>query len=137
LPANNGGKPMPAILLGQELGKKLKIKVGDRVRVISPKADLDISAWTQTGNAPSTAEFRLAGLFYTGFDEYDRRYAYVSLKDAQEDFETQHDTVTGVELKLDDSDHSEEAGQQLLVDLGDKAVPVIGWERWNHDTFAA
>jgi lipoprotein-releasing system permease protein len=134
---NDGGKPLPAILLGQELAKKLKLKVGDRVRVISPKADLDPGAWTQKGNVPTTAEFRLAGLFYTGFDEYDRRLAYVSLKDAQDDFETQHDTVTGVELKLDDIDKSESVTKSLYKNLGGPPYRVIDWQELNHNLFAA
>jgi lipoprotein-releasing system permease protein len=134
---NDGGKPLPAIFLGQELAKKLKIKLGDRVRVISPKAELDPSAWTQKGNAPSTAEFRLAGLFYTGFDEYDRRLAYVSLKDAQDDFETEHDTVTGVELKLDDIDQSEVVARTLYANLGGPPYRVIDWQELNHNLFAA
>jgi lipoprotein-releasing system permease protein len=137
LPANDGGKPLPAIFLGQELAKKLKIKLGDRVRVISPHAELDPSAWTQKGNAPSTSEFRLAGLFYTGFDEYDRRLAYVSLKDAQDDFETQHDTVTGVDLKLDDINQSEAVAHSLYEQLGGPPFKVIAWQELNHNLFAA
>jgi lipoprotein-releasing system permease protein len=137
LPANDGGPPLPAIFLGQELAKKLKIKLGDRVRVISPKAELDPSAWTQKGNTPTTAEFRLGGLFYTGFDEYDRRLAYVSFKDAQDDFETQHDTVTGVELKLDDIDQSEAVAHALYGDLGGPPYRVIDWQELNHNLFAA
>jgi lipoprotein-releasing system permease protein len=134
-PASDGGKPLPAIFLGRELAKKLKVKLGDRVRVISPKASLDPSAWTQ--QASSTAEFRLAGIFYTGFDEYDQRLAYVNLQEAQDDFETQHDTVTGVEIKLDDIDSAEGVGHTIFTNLGGPPFKVIAWQELNHNLFAA
>ena len=139
LPPNGGGKPLPAIFLGEGLAKKLKVKLGDRVRVISPKAALDPSAWSgsASGGSTSTAEFRLAGLSYTGFDEYDRHLAYVSLKDAQDDFETEHDTVTGVELKLDDIDKAAGVAKTLYEDLGGPPYHVIDWLELNHNLFAA
>lgn len=139
LPPNGGGKPLPAIFLGEGLAKKLKVKLGDRVRVISPKAALNPSAWSgsASGGSTSTAEFRLAGLSYTGFDEYDRHLAYVSLKDAQDDFETEHDTVTGVELKLDDIDKAAGVAKTLYEDLGGPPYHVIDWLELNHNLFAA
>jgi lipoprotein-releasing system permease protein len=134
LPPNGGGKPLPSILVGENLAKKLKLKLGDRVRIVSPKAEL---GWTTNGNPPATAEYRLAGTFYTGFDEYDRQLAFVSLKDAQEDFETQHDTVTGVELKLDDIDAAMKVAKKLYGELGGPPYKVIDWEELNHNLFAA
>jgi lipoprotein-releasing system permease protein len=136
-PANDGGQPLPAIFLGAELAKKLKLKLGDRVRVVSPKADFGLSAGAVAAQAPPTAQFRVAGLFYTGFDEYDRRMAYVSLADAQDDFETEHDTVTGVALKLDDIDQAKAVARTLHHDLGGLPYRVIDWEELNHNLFAA
>ncbi|MGZ3429935.1 MAG: ABC transporter permease, partial [Polyangia bacterium] len=100
---NDGGPPLPSIFVGEELAKKLKLKIGERVRIVSPKTDLDPSRWGQDGGGgPATVEFRMAGLFYTGFQEYDSRLAYVNIKDAQAFFfPGQGDVVTGVELKLD------------------------------------
>jgi lipoprotein-releasing system permease protein len=137
VPPSDGGKPLPAIFVGEELAKKLKLKLGDRVRVVSPRTDLDPSSWTASGNPPETAEFRLAGIFYTGFDEYDRRLAYISLKDAQDAFERHQDVVTGVALKLDDLDRARAQAKQLYADLGGAPYKVIDWEELNHNLFAA
>ena len=137
LPPNDGGPPLPAIFIGQEMAKKLKVKIGDRMRVVSPKTDLDPSQWGQNGSGPSTREFRLGGVFYTGFEEYDSRLAYVSLKDAQIFFEGQGDVVTGVELKLDDIDVAEAVSHQLYTDLGGPPYRVIDWEELNKNLFAA
>src|SRR5207248_7937159 len=105
---------LSGIFVGEELAKKLKLKIGDRVRVVSPKTDLDPSRWGQDGGGgPATREFRLAGVFYTGFQEYDARLAFVNLPEAQQFYAGQGDVVTGVELKLDDIDAAHDVGQKL------------------------
>lgn len=136
-PPSGGGKPLPGILVGQELAKKLKIKLGDEVQVVSPKTDLDPARWGATSAGPSTRQFRLAGIFYTGFEEYDSHLAYVDLKSAQAFDEPQGDVVTGVELKLDDIDQARAAAHKLYDDLGGPPYKVIDWEELNHNLFAA
>jgi lipoprotein-releasing system permease protein len=135
-PPVDGGPPLGAIFVGQEMAKKLKIKIGDRVRVVSPKTDLDPAAWDKPGTGPATREFRLAGVFYTGFEEYDSRLAYVNVKDAQQFYE-QGDVVTGVELKLDDIDRAIEVKDRLYERLGGPPYRVIDWEELNHNLFTA
>ena len=72
-PPNDGGPPLPAIFVGKELAKKLKAQDRRRVRVVSPQdRSRSVGAGTPGGAAPSMREFRMAGIFYTGFDEYDR-----------------------------------------------------------------
>jgi len=133
-PPNDGGDPLPGIFVGEELAKKLKLKLGDRVRVVQPKTDLDPA---HADGGPATREFRLAGEFYTGFEEYDSRLAYVGLKEAQEFFVGQGDVVTGVELRVDDIDDAKAIGKKLYDDLGGPPYRVIDWEELNHNLFAA
>jgi lipoprotein-releasing system permease protein len=129
---NDGGPPLPGMLIGKELAHKLKIKIGDRIRLVSPKADLDPSA----AGSSSTREFRLVGVFYTGFQEYDSRLVYVNLADAQA-YKGLGDVVTGVELKLDDVDEAVRVAKRLYNDLGGPPYRVIDWEELNHNLFAA
>ncbi|HZS36811.1 MAG TPA: ABC transporter permease [Polyangia bacterium] len=140
LAPSDGGAPLPAIFLGKELAKKLKAKIGDRVRVLAPKSELDPKEWTPDGlgkgNQPTLREFRVAGIFYSGFDEYDRRLAYVTLKEAQA-FYPLGDTVTGVEMKLDDVDAAADVAHRLESDLGGTPFKVIDWEYLNHNLFTA
>ncbi len=137
-----GDKPLPGILLGQELAKKIKAKPGDKVQVMAPKSDLDPSAYSPEGASPTGAgqptlrEFRVAGIFYTGFDEYDRRLGYVTLKDAQ-GFFTMGDVVTGVEMKVDDIDAAAKVAQTLETELGGSPYKVIDWETLNRNLFTA
>jgi lipoprotein-releasing system permease protein len=137
-PPNDGGPPLPAIFVGKELQKKLKVKVGDRLRVVAPKTDLDPSSFAPSGGSHGTSmrEFRLGGVFHSGFDEYDRRLAYVELKEAQSFFGG-GDVVTGVEMRIDDIDRAREIGHRLQVILGGSPYRVIDWEELNHNLFTA
>jgi lipoprotein-releasing system permease protein len=134
-PSDGNGPPLPAIFVGKELAKKLKVKVGDRLRVVSPKLDVDA---LKAGNSdgPMAREFRVAGVFYSGFDEYDRRLAYVNLPDAQAFYDTP-DVVNGVEMKLDSVDAADEVAHDLLRALGGPPYRVIDWEELNHNLFTA
>ncbi|HEY2743488.1 MAG TPA: ABC transporter permease, partial [Polyangia bacterium] len=133
---NDGGAPLTGILIGEELAKKLKVKLGDRLRVLSPQTDLDPSRYDAAG-APATREFRVAGLFYTGFQEYDARLAYLTVRDVQKFYPGQGDIVNGVELRVDDIDRAHDIGEKLYDDLGGPPYRVIDWEDLNHNLFAA
>jgi lipoprotein-releasing system permease protein len=130
-PPNDGGPPLPGMLVGKELAKKLKLRLGDRIRLVSPKSDLDPSS-----SGSSMREFRLVGVFYTGFQEYDSRLTYVKLADAQA-YKGLGDVVTGVELKLDDVDRAVTVAHGLYKDLGGPPFRVIDWEELNHNLFTA
>ncbi|HEX4459971.1 MAG TPA: ABC transporter permease [Polyangia bacterium] len=130
-PANDGGDPLPSALMGKELAKKLHLKVGDRVRLVSPKTDLDPSA-----GQLASREFRLGGIFYTGFQEYDSRLVYINVSDAQA-YTGSGDVVTGVELKLDDVDAAQALAKRLYNELGGSPYHVIDWEELNHNLFTA
>jgi lipoprotein-releasing system permease protein len=130
-PPNDGGPPLPGMLVGKELAKKLKLKLGDRMRLVSPKSELDPSA-----SGSTTREFRLVGIFYTGFQEYDSRLTYVNLADAQA-YKGLGDVVTGVELKVDNVDEALAVAHQVYKDLGGAPYRVIDWEELNHNLFTA
>jgi lipoprotein-releasing system permease protein len=87
---------LPGILLGRELARGLRVGVGDVVNVISPFGDIG-----PAGPQPKSRPFRVAGLLYSGFYEYDAKFAYLQLAEAQRFFGT-GDSVTGLELKMTD-----------------------------------
>jgi lipoprotein-releasing system permease protein len=143
---NDGGAPLPGIFLGRELAKKLKAHAGDRVRALSPKADLDPMNFAIDGPTPSRGatpalrEFRVAGIFYSGFDEYDRRLAYIPLAESQKFFAGAEDVVTGVEMKLDDVDAASAVAARLSDTLNqphNEPYKVIDWEELNRNLFTA
>jgi lipoprotein-releasing system permease protein len=137
-------EPAP-IILGKELARKLaggaadfdpKSMLGQKVTVVAPLSNVDPDTWTSTGEAPKTREFVIAGVFYSGFDEYDRRLMYVSLEEAQE-LLGQKDTVMGVELKVRDVSRAREIADKLEVELGGAPYVVQDWHELNKNLFTA
>jgi lipoprotein-releasing system permease protein len=129
------GEP-PPIIMGKELARKLKAKVGDDVTVVVPLSNLDFDTMRAKSASPRTRRFRVVGIFYSGFDEYDRRLTYTSLKDTQE-LLGRGDGVMGVELKVRDVDRAEEIAAKIAAELGEPPYQVQDWYELNHNLFTA
>lgn len=126
----------PPIIMGKELAHKLKAKMGDDVTVVVPLSNIDFDTWRAKSSAPRTRKFRVTGIFYSGFDEYDRRLMYTSLADTQE-LVGRGDQVMGVELKVKDVDRASEIAEALEEKLGGPPYQVQDWYELNHNLFTA
>lgn len=127
---------LPPIIMGKELAHKLKAKVGDEVTVVVPLSNIDFDTWRAKSSAPRTRKFRVAGIFYSGFDEYDRRLMYTALRDTQE-LVGRGDQVMGVELKVKDVERAEEIARKLERALGGPPFQVQDWYELNQNLFTA
>jgi lipoprotein-releasing system permease protein len=67
-----------ALVLGRLLADDLKISAGDYVTLTSPQGSL-----TPFGMLPRSRRFRVAGIFDSGFYDYDSNWAFVTLAAAQ------------------------------------------------------
>lgn len=103
---------LPGLLLGKELAKHLNLVVGDKLNVISPMGNI-----TPLGMMPKMKPFRVAGIFNTGMFEYDSTLAYVSLGQAQSFFDL-GETVTGIQLKVEDVYHTGELARSINQAMG-------------------
>lgn len=131
-----GPGELPPIIMGKELAHKLKAKLGDDVTVVVPLSNIDFDTWRAKSSAPRTRKFRVSGIFYSGFDEYDRRLMYTALGDTQ-DLVGRGDQVMGVELKVKDVDRAEEIARKLERALGGPPYQVQDWYELNHNLFTA
>jgi lipoprotein-releasing system permease protein len=127
---------LPPIIMGKELAHKLKAKMGDEVTVVVPLSNIDFDTYRAKSSAPRTRKFRVAGIFYSGFDEYDRRLMYTSLQDTQ-DLVGRGDQVMGVEMKVRDVDRAETIARKLEKALGGPPYQVQDWYELNHNLFTA
>ncbi len=109
-----GGDTTPGLMVGKELAKHLNLFLGDKVNVISPMGNI-----TPLGMMPRMKPFRITGIFNTGMFEYDSTLAYVSLDQAQRFFDL-GDTVTGIQLKVEDVYHTGELAHSINRDMGTK-----------------
>lgn len=131
-----GPGEFPSIIMGRELARKLKAKVGDDVTVVVPLSNIDFDTWRAKSSAPRTRKFHVTGIFYSGFDEYDRRLMYTALKDIQ-DLVGRGDQVMGVELKVKDVERAAEIARNLEAALGGPPYQVQDWYELNHNLFTA
>ncbi len=131
-----GPGELPPIIMGKELAHKLKAKIGDVVTVVVPLSNIDFDTWRAKSSAPRTRKFVVAGLFYSGFDEYDRRLMYTAIEDTQE-LVGRGDQVMGVELKVRDVDRAEKIAANLEEALGGPPYQVQDWYELNHNLFTA
>jgi lipoprotein-releasing system permease protein len=127
---------LPGIVLGRTLASELDARVGDTVRIVTPLSGLDVSLWAPEAQVPRSREFRVVGLFYSGFDEYDTRLVYVDLYEAQS-FYDHGDVITGVEIRLDDPDEAKPTAQEIDRRLGGTPYRILDWEELNHNLFTA
>jgi len=84
------------IVLGMDLARILGVRVGDKVTLVTPAANV-----TPAGMVPRLKRFTVSGLFQVGMYEYDSALALVHIDDAAILFRMPGE-VSGVQLKLDD-----------------------------------
>jgi len=80
------------------------------VKIVSPSGSLGFGLGSQPG--PSDVSFQVVGIFYSGFNEYDSRLVYIHLREAQAMFQ-RGDTVTGVELRLENLERADAVADEL------------------------
>ncbi|HTT72455.1 MAG TPA: ABC transporter permease [Anaeromyxobacteraceae bacterium] len=122
---------LPGIAIGKEMARALRVEVGDTVHVISPLGDLG-----PAGPQPKSRPFRVAAVIYTGMYEYDSKFAYIELAEAQRFFGT-GDAVTGLELKVDNVDEARGILRRVLTALEGYPYRVRDWGQLNRNLFSA
>lgn len=121
----------PAIIIGRELAKSLRVYVGDELTLISPLGDLG-----PMGLLPKARRFRVAAIFYSGMYEYDATHAYVTLETAQHFFDLQH-LVTAIEIRLDDPERVDEVRPAIDKAVNQPGLRVRDWKELNKNLFSA
>ncbi len=124
-------KVLPGIILGRELATIMRVVVGDRVNVISPQgAELG-----PAGLIPKSRAFRVAGIFYSGMYEYDAKFAYILLDEAQKLFSA--DGPSGIELKVADVDDARRIASLVSRELGGYPYRARDWGEIHRNIFSA
>lgn len=119
-----------AVILGERLAQRLRVRVGDKVTMISPT-----SAVTVMGSIPRMKAYDVVGLFNVGMFEYDNTFAYMPLEAAQTFFKT-GDTVNGLEIVTTDPENIRRFRLPLLEILPPDLSPV-DWQQRNSSFFNA
>jgi lipoprotein-releasing system permease protein len=126
----DAGNELPAVVLGEELGRTLGVAAGDPIYLISPRGSL-----SPIGHIPAMRRYRVAGLFRSGMYEYDGAMAFVTLTEARR-LLRMGDRVSGVEAAMADPDDAPAAGRTLADGLPPD-LRVRDWTEMNRNFFGA
>ncbi len=121
---------MPPIILGKDMATNLGATVGSVVLVTSPQGEL-----TPFGMVPKYSRFRVAGIFNSGFYDYDSAWSLARLTDAQQLFGI-GDQIAAIEFKIDDIYKAGEIGDQLQKAAG-PGFMTTNWMEQNKALFRA
>lgn len=120
---------LPSILLGTDLARSLNVKVGDRVRLVSPSGTL-----TPMGMTPVAKPARVGGIYRLGIYEFDSAYGFVSLEFARR--LTGAPAVEMIQVRVADLYDAPAVAARIEAQLG-AAYVAQDWQDLNKSLFSA
>jgi len=121
---------LPLLVVGAELARNLGLHEGDETEIILP-----MGVSTPMGTVPRLKTFRVAGIFESGFYEYDASLALMPLKECK-NFLNMGDGVTGIGIKVADADHADVIADVIETQLG-YPFRARTWMEMNKNLFSA
>jgi lipoprotein-releasing system permease protein len=119
-----------ALLIGKQLAEEWKLRPGDYVTLTSPQGRL-----TPFGLLPRSRRFRVAGVFDSGFYDYDQNWCFLTLAAAQ-NLSGGGELVNVLEFRLNFPDRAHEVAQQVSQIAG-QGYAVATWMEENRALFRA
>jgi lipoprotein-releasing system permease protein len=119
-----------ALLIGKQLAEEWKLSPGDYVTLMSPQGRL-----TPFGLLPRSRRFRIAGVFDSGFYDYDQNWCFLTLPDAQ-NLSGGGDAVNVLEFRLNNPENASAIAQQVLQNAG-PGFAASTWMEENRALFRA
>src|SRR6266446_3436570 len=126
-PDTNG---IDAVLVGKQLAQEWKLSPGDYVTLTSPQGRL-----TPFGLLPRSRRFRVAGVFDSGFYDYDENWCFLSLPAAQ-GLSGVGDVASVLEFRLDKPEQADAIARKLEQAAGPSFVATT-WMEENRALFRA
>ncbi len=118
------------VLLGSHLARRLRVDVGEKVRLLAPQGTA-----TAFGTVPRARAFNIVGTFQIGMYEYDSGIIFMPLADAQVYFR-QPNTVAAIEIMVADPDRVLDY-REPIVEATAGSTYVIDWQETNAGYFNA
>jgi lipoprotein-releasing system permease protein len=119
-----------ALIVGKQLADEWKMAPGDYVTITSPQGRL-----TPFGLIPRTRRYRVAGVFDSGFYDYDENWCFLTLHAAQALAGTT-DVVNVLEFRLDNPERAREVARQAEQMAGQDFM-ATSWMEQNFALFRA
>lgn len=119
-----------ALIVGKQLADDWRMSPGDYVTLLSPQGRL-----TPYGLSPRTRRFRVAGIFDSGFYDYDKNWCFITLASAQALAGTA-DVVNVLEFRVENPERAGEVARQAEQIAGNDFLAAT-WMEQNQALFRA
>ena len=117
------------VMIGGELAYNLKLNVGDKINIIS-SSFID----TPLGSIPRQENFIIAGIFNSGFYEFDQNLIYLDLNDAQLMFDKNVEEIN-LEVFLKDPFLADQYKKE--IEVSKQELFISSWSDTNKTFFNA
>lgn len=121
-----------SILIGEEMSRLLRVKVGDTVTLIAPFRDPKLPFSLLSSE---TRPFTVKGIFRIGMNDFDSSLALIDLKRAQQLYHLEN-RVTGIGVRFTNVDDAEKWKVVLRENFGVDYM-IRSWYDMNHNFFQA
>jgi len=121
-----------SIIIGFSLANNLKVFIGDTITILSP-VGLEYSL-TQFVD-PITKQFIVTGIYDSDNRDYDSKYAYISIENAQDLFRL-NNTVNGIELRSKDINDADNLKSRLQSQVDTSKFSVMTWYDLHKDFYS-
>jgi lipoprotein-releasing system permease protein len=122
--------PVPGIVLGEELAKALRISMGEKVSLVSAPTRLQAGVMK-----PRTSDFRVVAYFKTGVYDFDSRFAYIDIKEAERFFDFEGST-RGFGIKLENIYRADIVDSKIRDLLHSYEYGTNNWINMNSNLFS-
>ena len=129
-PASPSNAEYPPVILGNDLADSLGATVGDSIIMVSPQGDL-----TPLGMVPKVVHFQLAGVYHTGFFQYDSAWGFIRLADAQRLYD-EPDLITVISFRIDNLNNAPAIAREIEKAAG-PGFMTTNWKEQNRELFRA
>ena len=126
----NDVRGMPPIVIGAGLARDAGLALGDVVRLVSPQGE--ITPW---GPRLVEHQFRVIGVFESGFYDLDSAWAFTSIKQVQRVLALS-DVVNAIELNVDDLYAANSIAGEISNAVGPK-LAATSWMEMNRQILNA
>lgn len=120
----------PSLILGSRLAQTLGVRVGDMMKVVSPQGEL-----TPYGQRPAYFDFRVAGIFESGFFDLDSAWGFMSIHQMQRVLSLGN-VVNAVEVKVSPVDEAVNVAKAAEGVLG-QDLAATHWMEQNRNILNA
>ena len=127
----SGPNKIPGIAIGKSLAAKLRVKQGETINMISPGSLFGLHRRPQATHRT----FRVAYIFRFGMYQYDSKFCFVALQQAQRFLGLKG--VSGMELLVDDIHQMGSIKRRTIKTLGGWPYRIQDWREMNRNLFKA